>query len=69
MLAPLHSVIDKWEYEKYLFFSLYENTEIHSWQLAPLGSVSQWKGDYASFSVLSNNLQNDLSKSIASILQ
>ena len=27
MLAPLHSVIDREEHEKYLFLPLYENTE------------------------------------------
>ena len=27
MLAPLHSVIDKKEYEKYLFLPLYGNAE------------------------------------------
>ena len=68
MLAPFHSAIDRGEYEKYLFLSLYGNTENHSWQRAPQDrsvTVKRQRGDYALFSVLSNILQKVLSKRIA----
>ena len=66
MLTPLHSVIYRGEYEKYLFLSLYGNTENSLVTAHALNiDYSQWKSDYASFSVLSNILQNDLSKRIA----
>ena len=48
---------------KYLFLPQYgiaENTLVTA--SAPRIDWSQFKGDYASFSVLSNILQNDLSK-------
>ena len=61
MLAPLHSIIDKGKHEKYLFLPLYANTEN---SLVPasatrieqdwLLTVKRQKGDYASFSELSN---------------
>jgi len=58
MPAPFHSAIDRGEHDKYLFLSLYGNTEIHSWQRAPqdrLVTVKRQKGNYALFSVLSKN--------------
>ena len=68
MLALLHSAIDRGEDEKYLFLPLYGNTEKFTRDSAHpqdrLVAVKKRKSDYASCSVLSNNLQNDLSKRI-----
>jgi len=69
MLAPFHSTIDSGEHEKYLFLSLYGNTENSLVAVCALEdrsvSVKRRKGDYALFSVLSNILQKVLSKRIA----
>ena len=62
MLAPLHSAIDRGEYEKHLFLPLHVYGKSTCDSLYPqdrLVTVKRQKGDYASFSVLSNNLQND----------
>jgi len=68
MLAPLHGVIDRGEHEKYLFLPLYGNTENSLLTACTpqdrLVTVKRQKGDYASFPVLSNILQNVLSKRI-----
>ena len=69
MLAPLHSVLDREEQEKYLFFCYVEIQKIHLWWCVRPGSIShskRQKGDYASFSELSNILKNVLSKRIVS---
>ena len=53
---------------KVSFLPLDGNMEIHSWQRMPqdqLVSLKRQKGNYALCSVLSNNLQSDLSKRIA----
>jgi len=64
----LHSVIDRGEHKKYLFLPLYGNTEYLLMTACPhdqLVTVKRQKGNYASFSELSNILQNVLSKMIA----
>jgi len=68
MPALLHSIIDRGEYEKYLFLPVYGNTENPPMTVRPqdrLVTVKRWKGNYTLFSVLSNNLQNNLSQMIA----
>ena len=52
MLAQFHSAIDRGEHEKYLFLSVYGNP------LVAARIDQRRKGDYASFSVLSNSLLN-----------
>ena len=66
MLAPLHSAIDKGEYEKYLLLPPYRNSLITACSQDQLVTVKGEKGYYASFSELSNILQNVSSKRIAS---
>ena len=70
MLALLHSIIDRGEHEKYFFLPLYGNTEnplvtVRTPRINYVVTVKKQKSDYDSCSVVSNNLQNDLSKRIA----
>jgi len=69
MLAPLHSAIDRGEHKKYLFLYnpiwKYGKSTRDSAPQDRLVTVKRQKGDYALFSVLSNILQNVLSKRIA----
>ena len=54
MLAPLHSVMERKEHEKYLFLPLNGNTE-HLLETAcahMMDGSNRRKGKYASFSVL-----------------
>jgi len=63
MLTLLHSVIDRGEYEKYLFLPPYGNMKYSLMTArAPMIDVSSEnaKDDYTLFSVLSNVLQNVL---------
>jgi len=53
MLALLHSTVDRWEHEKYLFLPLYKIWKIHLWQCTLPGLISQgekakwrWSGSY-----------------------
>ena len=73
MLAPLHSAIDRGEHEKYLFLPLY------IWKYGKsicdsacpqdrLITVNRQKGDYASFSVLSNILATECFKQKDNVL-
>ena len=69
ILAPLHSIVDRGEHEKYLFLPLYGNTENSLATACTPELIShseKAKGDYALFSELFNILQNILSKNIAS---
>ena len=51
---PLHSIIDRGEYEKYRFLFLYRNAENPlKTERTPWIDWTQWKGSYTSFSVLS----------------
>ena len=61
MLAPLHSIIDKGEHEKYLFLPHGKFTHDSMHPQDQLVTAKRQKGDYASFSELSNIVQNVLS--------
>ena len=63
MLAPLHSATDRWYHEKY-FFSIWKYGKISARPQDWLVKVKKRRSDYSSCSVLSNNLQDDLSKRI-----
>jgi len=67
LLAPLHSAIDRGEHEKYILALLATIWKYGKQCVRPqdrLVKVKKRKSDYTSCSVLSNNLQNDLSKRI-----